>query len=310
MDLFQVFFALTVFVGTMLAVTLGWWALRVRTEARRMQLAQRVGSVTAEDKVLRLRQIEGDSWGLAGHLAAQLRQAGDLRTPTQLLVRMILLGGAGLLLSLWLLDGPAGPIGAVLTLAPYLSVRLRASQRSERLTEQLPDAMDLIARTLRAGQAFSQALRASAHELPSPIGDELAHVSEEHRLGRDLRACLEALLQRNPENWEMRLFVSSVLLQRETGGNLVEMLDHLATTIRERIVFLGKVQALTAEVRLSARILGLLPFFVAGVILLMRPTYLSPLFQTELGNTMVLGGVISLALGALAMRRLAAVEAA
>ncbi len=310
MDLFQVFFALTIFVGSMLAITLGWWAVRVRSEARRLQLARRVGNESEVGKVLKLRQIEGDAWGLPGHLGAQLRQAGDLRTPTQLLVRMVLLGGGGLLATLWLLDGPAGAVGAVLAAIPYVSVRVKASQRSDRLTEQLPDAMDLIARTLRAGQAFSQALRASAQELPSPIGDELAQVSEEHRLGRDLRACLEALLQRNPDNWEMRLFVSSVLLQRETGGNLVEMLDQLATTIRERIVFLGKVQALTAEVRLSARILGLLPFFVAGVILLMRPTYLTPLFETELGNTMVLAGVVSLVLGGVTMRRLAAVEAA
>ena len=310
MDLFRVFYALTIFVGSMLAMSLGWWAWQTRAEARREQLGRRVGKITEKAVGLKLREADQDAWGIPGHLARQLRQAGDQRTPTQMLIRMVLLGGGGLLLTMWLLDGPAGSVGAVLGFIPYVMLRVRASQRSDRLTEQLPDAMDLIARTLRAGQAFSQALRVSAMELPAPIGEELEQVSEEHRLGRDLRECLEALLVRNPDNWELRLFVSSVLLQRETGGNLVEMLDQLATTIRERIVFLGKVQALTAEVRLSARILGLLPFVVAGIIILLRPGYLTPLFDTELGNSMVLGGVISLVVGGLVMRRLAAVEAA
>ena len=140
MDLFQVFFALTIFVGSMLAITLGWWAIRVRSEARRQQLSRRVGTAADAAQVLKLRHIEGDAWGLPGHLGRQLRQAGDLRTPTQLLIRMVLLGGGGLLLTMWLLEGPAAAVGAVLALIPYISVRVRANQRSERLTEQLLEA--------------------------------------------------------------------------------------------------------------------------------------------------------------------------
>ena len=107
----------------------------------------------------------------------------------------------------------------------------------------------------------------------------------------------------------MRLFVSAVLLQRETGGNLVEMLDNLGQTIRDRLVFQDKVRALTAEVRLSAAVLTGMPFLVAGVIFFVQPDYLRPLIETPLGRGLLLAGGCALIAGAWMMRLVSRVEA-
>jgi tight adherence protein B len=125
----------------------------------------------------------------------------------------------------------------------------------------------------------------------------------------ELRPCLESLLRRVPHCFELRLLVGAVLLNRETGGNLVEILDRLADTVRERLVFEGKVRALTAEVRVSAIILSFMPFAAAAVLTWVDATYLLPLTEPGLGRTMLFGATLSMVAGMLLMRRLAQVEA-
>ncbi len=308
----QLVLTAVVFVGVLVASSFLYWSWQTRAQARRKQLALRAGNVMDDERVIRLRQADNDSRGAgwSGHLARLLRQAGDERSTRDVLVVMGVMAGAGLFVSLWLLPFPGALAGVLAGLIPYAVLRTTARKRSRHLTEQLPDAIDLMTRTLRAGRAFSDALRLAATELPAPIGEELVQVSEEHRLGIELRESLGNLMERNPNNWDLRLFVGSVLLQRETGGNLIEMLEQLAETIRERLIFESKVESLTAEVRFSAFILGSLPFVVAGVLMLLQPGYLLPLVTTSLGRTMLVGGVISLLIGGTTMRRLAQVEAA
>jgi len=142
-----------------------------------------------------------------------------------------------------------------------------------------------------------------------PIARELGQVYEQHNLGRDFRECMTELAQRNPHNFDLKIFVSSLLLQRETGGNLIEILDNIAATIRARFVFKAKVKALTAEARMSALILGLLPFVVSGAIALLRPGYLGALIADPMGlNMLAICGMLYIA-GAVMMRGLARVEA-
>lgn len=313
MTAFQLLFPLTIFVGVLLTMSIGWWAWRTHKDAHKRQLVRRVGNLMRDERVHLLRTSDEEhrqrGW-LGARLGRLMRSAGDTRPMRQVLIQMGLLATIGLFTTAWLLSGPSKIAGIGMGVLPIFVLLAHAHERSEKISRQLPDALDLITRTLRAGHALSDALRLAALELQVPISEEMAQVSEEHRLGIELRTCLENLLVRNPGNFDLRLFTSCILLQRETGGNLIEMLDHLAETIRERTVFLGKVEALTAEVKFSALILGALPFFVGGVILVMRPGYLVPLIATELGRMMLAGGMASLLIGFVVMRRLAMVEAA
>jgi tight adherence protein B len=309
----QIVLTAAVFLGVLLATSFLWWSWQTRQDARKQQLAMRVGSVMDDSRLLRLREADEAARGRGrwrNHLARTLRSAGDERRPRDLLLAMGVMAASGLFFTFWVLPFPGALAGALVGLVPYLAVAGEGRRRSQKLTEQLPDALDLISRALRAGRAFGDALRLAATELPAPVGEELVQVSEEHRLGIDLRDSLSNLLVRNPRNWDLRLFVGSVLLQRETGGNLIEMMDHLAETIRERLIFESKVEALTAEVRFSAWVLGVLPFLVASILLLVQPLYLVPLLTTHLGRIMLTFGAVSLTVGALTMRRLAHLEAA
>ena len=141
-----------------------------------------------------------------------------------------------------------------------------------------------------------------------PISGEFGLVYEQNNLGRDFRDCMEALVARNPSNFDLKIFASSVLLQRETGGNLIEILEGISGTIRKRFVFKGKVKALTAEARFSAIILGVLPIFIFGVIKLIRPEYLDPLFNDPLGLAMLGFVVVWFTMGVFVMVELTKIE--
>jgi tight adherence protein B len=192
---------------------------------------------------------------------------------------------------------------------PVLRARSRALAREARLTEQLPDALDLLARSLAAGQGLVDGLRGVAEEIPAPLGPAFARAWEEQNLGRDLRDVLGDLCARHPRVFDLRIFSSAVLLQRQTGGNLVEILQNLARTLRERAAFRGRVRALTAEARFTGWVLGGLPFAVAGLLLLVQPGYLAPLVRDPLGRTILLGCSGAFVVGVALIRRAARVEA-
>jgi tight adherence protein B len=165
-----------------------------------------------------------------------------------------------------------------------------------------------MARTLRAGHALSDALRTAAAEMPTPIAEEFGRVYEEHHLGVDLRKALLHLAERNPSNFDLRLVVSSLLLQRQTGGNLVELLDNIAATVRARFVFDAKVRALTAEAKLSALVLAALPFLVGLAIAAMRPGYLRPLVTEPMGMWLLASASVAFVTGLILLRNIAQVE--
>ncbi len=306
----QIAVVVVVFLGMMLSVTLLGGALRKRRDAQREHLRRRLGAGAVDPQLFRAGTGVPSPWlGQVGAwLSREIEQAGSSTTPNRLIFQSAALALVGAVAGGWVAGSTGAALGIALGAVPLLLLRYAAGERSELITEQLPDGLDLIVRGLRAGHAFSDSLRTGAKELPLPLGEELGRVSEQHRLGRDLRECMAELIRRNESNFDMRLFVSSVLLQREAGGNLVEILDNLATTIRERLLFQGKVDALTAEVRFSAAVLAALPFVVGGALLILRPGYLSPLWQSELGRLLLVIGLGSLVMGAIVMRILAQVE--
>jgi tight adherence protein B len=279
-------------------------------EARQHELARRIGS-------LERARLEGEALALAGrdpvatHLGAPgrwieglLRQAGGGTSVQALLLQVGLAGfGATLVLAL-VLRSPLALAGLVVGVVPLLAVLRAADKRARAITEQLPDALDLVGRSLQAGHGLGEALEACARETPPPLAQELGRTWEQHNLGLDFRQALGSLVARNPRSFDLRLFAGSVLLQRETGGNLVEIVDNIAATIRGRFTLEAKVGALTSEARFSALILGGLPLFVAVAVLGIRPGYLQPLLVDPFGRTMLVYAVLSYLIGAAVLRRM------
>ncbi len=300
-----------VFVAALGAAGTLYGAFLARAEAKHELLAQRLGTLgVAGESIFKTDRHDplADVLGPIGvRLEQLLLQAGSSEAVRWLLVRMVLIAVVASALGFVAL-GPPGLVFMMLGAFPVLVLRSRARQRSRELSQQLPEALDLAARTLRAGHALSDALRACATEMPAPIAEELGRVYEEHNLGRDLRDALMHLAARNASNFDIRLVVSCLLLQRKTGGNLVELLDNIAATVRARFVFDAKVHALTAEARLSATVLAVLPFVVAFAIFLLRPDYLLPLFNQGVGIWLFSVASLALAMGLILLRNLAQVE--
>jgi len=291
-----------------------YWAWIVRREAEQREIARRLGTM-AEDQFSDLfRDHAADAaaqalGGLGLHLQETLDQADSQLMVGSLLLRMAAIGGVGALLAL-LLIGPVGVLlGLVLAIIPYFLLRRQGKVRARRLLEQLPDALDLMARSLQAGLGLNDAFRMCAEEMHLPVAAEFGRVFEEVRFGRDHREALNNMVKRNPALFDLRLFVSSVLLQRETGGNLIEILENISNTIRQRFLFDAKVKAMTSEAKFSAYILGSMPIMVVLLIALSNPQYLSPLVEDSLGNMMVFYCIFSYGLGVYLMRLMSQVEA-
>ncbi|MDP3936880.1 MAG: type II secretion system F family protein [Deltaproteobacteria bacterium] len=168
--------------------------------------------------------------------------------------------------------------------------RARASARQEKILEQLPDALDLIARSVRAGYAFAGGFQMVADEMPDPLASEFKRALEERNFGAGLREVMENLSERI-DLMESRLFSTAVLVQAESGGNLAEVLDNLAMMIRERFRLRGKVRTLSAEGRLSAVFLIALPCLLLIWLWWANPDYLRPIFEWQYGAAFI-GGVV------------------
>ena len=311
--LLQVLIASIVFVGAFLVLSLITWSVKARKEEQQAELARRLGSLSGEPgSTLFRHQVRDELVEVLGSLGQTLdeyiQQANVEYTISGLMVRMAGFALAGLVLGALIFHNLGALVGLLAGVTPYFLLVRAANERAGRISQQLPDALDLMARSLRAGHGLSDAMRMCAEEMPLPIAMEFGRVYEEHNLGRDLRDCLGNLVHRNPQNFDLRIFVSSVLLQRDTGGNMIEILQNISKTIRDRFIFRAKVKALTAEARFSAYILGGLPFVVTGAIIALRPDYLDPLLDDPLGH-IFLGLVATLFFtGIFVMRKLSQVE--
>lgn len=179
--------------------------------------------------------------------------------------------------------------------APFLYVRFRKHQRMKAFAKEFPDALDLLVSGLRAGLSLQAAMQILAEESPEPVRGEFAILVEEHALGLDFREAMVNLTQR-VDVLDLRFFVTAVLLQRETGGNLAEVLAKTAALIRERFRILGDIQTFTAQGKLTGVILVLLPLGVGLFTWLAAPDYFAPMLQSEGGrNALVTAMLMQLA---------------
>lgn len=194
-------------------------------------------------------------------------------------------------------------VGLVAASLPLLYVRYRRNKRLNKFERQLPDALDLIARALRAGHAFPAALKMAGEEMAEPIAGELSTVHDEVNFGVSLQQALTHLSERVPLT-DLRYFVVAILIQRESGGNLTEILTNLSQLIRERLKLMGKVRVLSSEGRLSAWILCLMPFFLAGVMNVFNPQFMSPLWTDPIGITIIQYTLTLMLIGVVIMRRI------
>jgi tight adherence protein B len=229
-------------------------------------------------------------------------ESGMMLRPGQLAIFSIVAallpaGLVGLLTGRWVLAAMVAPVGALLPLLYVYIVRMR---RLEKLLSQLPDAFDLMSRTMRAGQTISQALQAVADEFSPPIAEEFGYCYDQQNLGLSPEAAMRDLARRTGL-LELKIFVLAVMVHRQTGGNLSELLEKLAGVIRERYRIRGRIKALTAEGRLQGAILLALPPVMLGVLLIINRSYEMTLFHYP---ALLVGMFISMAIGGLWINRI------
>jgi tight adherence protein B len=186
---------------------------------------------------------------------------------------------------------------------PMLWLMMRRKRRFKKFAKQLPDALELISRALRAGHSLASGFNLVAEEMTAPVGTEFRKAFEEQNLGIPLDEALEGMTERMP-NLDLRFFATAVILQRQTGGDLSEILDKIGHLIRDRFQIWGQVQALTGEGRLSGVVLLALPPVLFVAVWRLNPDYVLPLFTDPLGKQMLLAAVVMQILGALVIRKI------
>ena len=247
--------------------------------------------------------------GFGEKLDARLEAAGSNLRSGEFVVATIggaLLGavlGAAMLQNLLL----AGVIGALGAAAPTVWLRMSLGRRADKMREQLPDVLTIMASSLRAGHSFLQALDTVAREIQAPANVEFQRLVAEVRLGRPTEDAMEALADR-VGSADFRWAVLAVNIQREVGGNLAEILDNVSDTLRERAMMRRQIKVLTAEGRLSAWVLALLPFALALYMFAVNPEYIMLLFTSQVGLIMVGVGGVLLVLGILWMRKIVDID--
>lgn len=198
-------------------------------------------------------------------------------------------------------------LGLLACTLPLVYVRKRRAKRMHKFAAQLPDALDLIGRALKAGHAFNQGMRMVADEFEDPIGPEFRKTLDEINFGISAEQALINLTTR-VDCPDLKFFVVSVNIQRETGGNLSEIVSNIAHLVRERFKFQGRVKVLSAEGKLTAYILVALPFAIGVVIHFINPEYMGALYQTPLGRVMLTSAGVQMALGAAVLKKLIVIK--
>ena len=238
------------------------------------------------------------------NLTRMFEQADVNIKPSALFGISLGLGVAGAVLCIWGVNIYVAPIGALLCFSlPWLWVFMARAGRLKKFASQLPDAMELVARALRAGHSLAAGMHVVAEEMPAPISKEFGRVYEEQNLGIALETALKGMCDRVP-NLDLRFFVTSVAIQRQTGGDLAEILDRIGHVIRERFKILGQVKALTGEGRLSGIVLIALPIGLFLMMMVMKPDYIELLWKDPLGVKMSIGAVILMLIGAFAIKKI------
>lgn len=267
----------------------------------------RLKSLLREKYLKELTPLEQSLEQLPGMQAlARLIEQSGRTTPAYRLVFTSAAIGAGAAIAGWMLSRisyvavAAGVAGVAI---PILKMLRDRAQRMAKFEEQLPEALDMIKRALRAGHPFTQSLKLISEDMDEPISREFEYVFTEINYGSDLRAALLGMVERMP-SVSVMAFTTAVLVQKETGGNLAETLERITAVIRGRFKLHRRIRTLSAEGRLSAWILTLVPFVLFAVISFMTPAYLPTLVRNPRGPTLIMGACVLGAVGILWIRRI------
>lgn len=316
--------ALLIFLTTLLVL----WVLRRFLLQERKEISERLDSYVSRRVSERIKAPEEESqekglrrsfqW-LSGLLEStrlvnkglehRLLQAGILLRPGEFLLLCLVAAGGSVVLGMVLLGQHPGILvfAGIGYLLPHYILQRKVRQRAKAFDAQLGDALILIANSLRTGYSFMQAMDMVAKEMAPPISEEFARVMREMNLGVATETAMTGLTQRVASE-DLDLVVTAMLIQRQIGGNLAEILDKIAGTIRERVRLRGHIRTLTAQGRLSGLIVGLLPFALGGVIFLMNPGYISGLFTNPIGQKMLAVGLFLQSVGVLLIRKIIDIE--
>lgn len=199
-------------------------------------------------------------------------------------------------------------VGAIIGLAlPFMFLNSKRGKRVRAFEEGFPEALDLIARALKAGHAFITGLKMVADEMPEPIGPEFRKTFDEQNFGLPLKDALENLTMRVP-GLDVRFFATAVLIQRETGGNLSEILENLAHVVRERFKILRQVRVYTAHGRMTAYVLLALPAVLCVALAFINPDHMNLLFRERMGQMLLMAAIIMQAIGYVWIRQVIKIE--
>jgi tight adherence protein B len=305
-------------LGAYAAVTYLPGVLAGRRLDRRLKDVSTFGGIDLDDSTVVKHSAEGPlpsvdramsktrigSW--LGHL---IEQSGTRTTPSAIGVMMLVAAALGAFAAAMLVhvSYAAHVGGAVGAAIPILWLVHRRTVRMKRFEEQFPEALDLLSRAIRAGHAFQTAMGMIADELAAPVGPEFKKTFDEQNFGLPLRDALNQLAERVPL-LDVRFFVTAVLIQRDTGGNLSEILDNLAHVVRERFKILRQVRVHTAHGRFTGYVLLALPAALAIVLSYISPSHMEMLFKERMGQMMLMGAIVMQTIGFLWIRQVIKIE--
>ena len=319
MDSGYVLFAVLMFVAVVLALEGGYqlWASKRSGEAKRLAARLRAIESGGRETMLSIERTKpAASWAwldrhLTGwlphgeQLARYVSTSGTTRTVAQLVASTVFLASVGFLVPL-LLARPLifSCLGAfLLAIVPWFRLARQRTLRIRAFEKQIPEALDLMSRAMRAGHAFPTAVQMVGEEMADPIGLEFRTLFDETNYGMPQQEALVRLAERVPVA-DLGYFVVAVLIQRESGGNLAELLDNIASIVRARLKLLGSVRTLSAEGRLSAWILLALPFVTGALINIITPQFMAVLWTDPIGLRLVGAALVSMTLGVIWMRKI------
>ena len=260
------------------------------------------------DKLSNIRAIQATlshAKGLSSALERLIAQSGLTITVGALVLASVLFGCVGYLAVKFVTHFTAVAVAAAPLLAslPVMFVRWKRTRRFRTFEEQFPEAIELMARALRAGHAFPTGILMVADEIPNPMGGEFKLLYDRQNFGMSLNDALKGMAERVPI-LDARFFTTAVLTQRETGGNLSEILDNLAAVIRDRFKVKRQVRAVTAHGRITGWILAALPPVLALILMAVSPGFMAPMFTDPLGTKMIAVGCTMQVIGTLIIRKL------
>jgi len=320
MDYLYIFFAVAIFIAVVLLLEglyVTWNAKRgpvAKRIARRLQIMSAGAHTGQQDISIIKKRLLSQTAGAQRFLLKAprvhlldrlLEQSGTTLNVGQFCL-WSLASGVGTLLLLLFFHAPsliAVPIGIAALWVPLLFILRKKQKRMTRIEQQLPDALDLMSRALRAGHALPSAVQMVGDEMANPIAGEFSIVFDEVNYGISMKDALKNLSTRVPGT-DVGYFVVAVLIQRETGGNLTEILGSISTIIRERLKLFGQIRVYSAEGRLSAWILSLLPFFLAGLLNLVTPEFMGVLWTDPAGKNLLAVMLGLMVIGIIWMRKL------